>query len=212
MAALTRPIVEVAVASFTKPGETESGDCYLAKTDGDRALVLAVDGLGHGPVAAVACHKAVETAAATFQEPLTAVLQRCHAALQLTRGAVISLCRFNGADNTMTWLGVGNVEGVLLRKEQKVVPRREVLLLRSGIVGARLPPLREATLAVTPGDTLVLATDGVKASFFFDLVASGSVEDMARSILRANCLGTDDALVLVVRYLGVRKDSPTAVG
>ncbi len=36
---------------------------------------------------------------------------------------------------------------------------RETLLLRGGVVGDRLPPLRAAGLPLAPGDTLVLATD-----------------------------------------------------
>ena len=32
-----------------------------------------------------------------------------------TRGVVLSIALFNAENNTMTWLGVGNVDGLLLR-------------------------------------------------------------------------------------------------
>jgi hypothetical protein len=53
-----------------------------------------------------------------------------------------------------------------------------------------------------PGDLLVLATDGITAGFesFIDPLAHP--EPIAGRIMQHCCKGTDDALVLVVRYFG----------
>ena len=80
----------------------------------------------------------------------------------------MSLASFSGRDHTMIWLGVGNVEGVLIRRVQTVNAARETILLRGGIVGYQLPPLRATTVPVIRGDTLIFATDGIREGFADD--------------------------------------------
>ncbi len=102
----------------------------------------------------------------------------------------------------MTWLGVGNVEGVLLSAGGEAGLARESVLLRGGVVGYRLPPLRPAVLTIRPGDTLILATDGIRGGFVSQLTSGEPPQQMADGILARHGKGTDDALVLVARYLG----------
>ena len=58
----------------------------------------------------------------------------------------MSVAVLDARAETMTWVGVGNVEGVLLRAQAAVSPRRESLLLRGGVIGGRLPALLAAIL------------------------------------------------------------------
>src|SRR5439155_998671 len=81
--------------------------------------------------------------------------------LRHTRGVVMSVAWFQTGERTMAWLGVGNVEGVLQRGSPHGSPASETLLVRSGLVGSHLPPLRASVLSVNPGDTLIVATDGI---------------------------------------------------
>jgi hypothetical protein len=55
---------------------------------------------------------------------------------------------------------------------------------------------------VVPGDTLVLVTDGIRDDFAEQLTANGAVGPSAERILARYAKGTDDALVLLVRYTG----------
>ena len=57
-------------------------------------------------------------------------------------------------------------------------------------------------LAVAPGDTLILATDGVRSRFAEDQGVGFAAPPSAERILADHGKETDDALVLVVRYLG----------
>jgi hypothetical protein len=114
----------------------------------------------------------------------------------------MSLASFNALDNTMTWLGVGNVEGLLLRADVAADPPRENVLLRGGVVGYQLPALHTATLPVTRGDVLILATDGIRGGFAEDVTLSDPPQRIAEHILARRATGMDDALVLVARYLG----------
>ena len=78
----------------------------------------------------------------------------------------------------------------------------ERVLLRSGIVGYRLPELRTSTQSIRPSDLLVFATDGISAGFTKDLPPGDAPQRLADLILERHFKGTDDALVLVVRYVG----------
>src|SRR6185295_3905088 len=119
-----------------------------------------------------------------------------------TRGVVMSLASFNAVDRTMTWAGVGNVEGVLLRKDATTNSDHEMLLSRGGVVGQRLPRLAASVVPVSPGDTLLLATDGVTSGFWRNLPLEEAPQRMAERIVASFARGTDDALVVAARYLG----------
>jgi negative regulator of sigma-B (phosphoserine phosphatase) len=104
----------------------------------------------------------------------------------------------------MTWLGIGNVEGRVLSGDRSARRPKGALALGSGVLGHELPRVRTATLDVRPGDVLVLATDGIEAAFADSLDISGSAQDITERILAVHWKPTDDALVVAVRYLGLR--------
>jgi negative regulator of sigma-B (phosphoserine phosphatase) len=103
----------------------------------------------------------------------------------------------------MTWLGVGNVQGVLMRADAKKGNVREALLLRAGVVGSQLPALQATVLPIVRGDTLFFATDGVRSDFSVTLSALENPQRAADRILEQYRSGTDDALVLVSRLTGI---------
>lgn len=203
MEAVRTGLIEWAVAEVTRAGQAESGDRYLVTKTPDGALVAVVDGLGHGAEAADAAKVAVRSLERHAQQPVIPLVRYCHHTLVGTRGAVISVASFTARDQTMTWLGVGNVEGQLLRA-QATGPRRDSLLLRGGVVGLRLPALNAEIVPVGPGDTLILATDGVRSDFANERLPQQDAPQVLADYILARCgKQNDDALVLVVRYLGL---------
>ena len=182
-------------------GAKVSGDLHLVALFPGGALVAVIDGLGHGPEAAAVAQAAGRVLAAHAGEPLVALVERCHEDLRQTRGAVMSLASFDAGRSTMTAVGVGNVDVVLLRAGTGERPR-ESIIGRGGIVGHQLPPLRSTVLPVSRGDTLILATDGIQPGFTARLDLARTPHDIAASILASHGKRTDDALVLVVRYRG----------
>ncbi len=193
---------EWAVARRAAPGEQESGDLHVVECFPGGTLLAAVDGLGHGAEAAIAARAAVDVLRAHAPESVIALVRRCQRALRETRGVVMSLATFNAPDSSLTWLGIGNVGGVLVRADPAGGPPRESLLLRGGVVGYRLPVLSAAVLTVNPGDLLVFATDGVDASFAPEPAGNTALQPLADRILDQWGKNTDDALVLVARFLG----------
>jgi len=199
------PLLAWGVAQRAMPGQAVSGDAHLVQPFADGVLVAVGDGLGHGEEAAVAAQTAVAILSARAGHSVLALVRFCHETLQRTRGAALTLASFSARDATVTWLGVGNVDAVLLRGDPRAVPPREDVLLHGGVVGLQLPPLRAFVLPVAAGDTLVMATDGVRAGFAEGLPLKEPPQPLAERILARDNKGTDDALVLVARVLG---DSP----
>lgn len=196
------PEVECGVANFVLPGQIESGDRYLIRPNHDGVLIAAIDGIGHGEEAANAANAAISVLEAGVDEPIISLVQRCHDELRLTRGVVLSLAFIDASRGMMTWLGIGNIQGVLLRA--KTGTAREMLLLRNGVVGSQLPLLQAAVLPVARGDTLLFATDGVRGECFENLSALENPKRAADRILECYRSGNDDALVLVARLTGIR--------
>jgi hypothetical protein len=196
--------VEWSVATRCRRGEATSGDLAVVNLLPEGALVGAIDGLGHGSEAARAARLAGQVLRDRPSRDLVLLAQRCHSALRGTRGAAISLAFISPSEGTMTWLGVGNVEGRVLSGDPSAMRPKDSLALGSGIPGHELPRVRTATLDVRPGDLLVLATDGIEAAFGDSLDLSGSTQTITERILAAHRKPSDDALVVAVRYLGVR--------
>lgn len=198
-------LIEWGVKIVPIEGETESGDHYLVKSLPHGYLVAAVDGLGHGDEAATAAKRAVATVEAYGYEPVLSLLRRCDEQLRHTRGVVMTLASFNGIDNTMTWIGVGNVEGVLVRADPQAIPERENVLLRGGVVGYQMPQLRASVLPISSGDTLIFTTDGIRDGFIEELNLGAPPQRIADDICVRFKKENDDALALVVRYVGTER-------
>jgi phosphoserine phosphatase RsbX len=198
------PLVEYGVAKFVLPGQDESGDHHLICCNQSGILVAAIDGIGHGEEAANAAKAAVCILKARAEEPVISLVERCHEGLRSTRGVVLSLASIDPGHGMMTWLGVGNVQGVLMRAGAQKGSVQEVLLLRGGVVGSQLPALQAAVLPIARGDTLVFVTDGIRGEFVHGLSALESPQRAADKILKHHSRGNDDALVLVARLTGVR--------
>lgn len=197
--AVAEPLLEWATATRLRPGEWVAGDLGVLVPGPTGTLIAATDGLGHGPAAARAARVAVREARLTVEADLADVARRCHRALRSTRGAALSLGLVGRAKASLTWLGVGNVEGRLIRASGR---RMESLVLAPGVPGHDLPELVPKTLPLRRGDLLIFATDGVAQCFADDLNVWGSPAEIAERIMSRFWNANDDALSLVARYLG----------
>ena len=196
-------MVEYGVAKFVLPGQGESGDHHLVCCNRSGILIAAIDGIGHGEEAANASKAAAVLLRSSADEPIISLVEQCHEKLRATRGVVLSLACIDPEHGMMTWLGVGNVQGVLMRADAKKGKVKESLLLRAGVVGSQLPALQATVLPIVGGDTLFLATDGVRGDFSVTLSARENPQRAADRILNQYRNGNDDALVLVARLTGI---------
>ena len=185
-------------AALVMPGQTQSGDrCVIAVANGT-ALIAVIDGIGHGAEAAAAADAAATVLETSPQEPLRTLFDRCHAQLRATRGAAMTVARFASHGHTLDWLGTGNIKTVLLRRSAHGFSCMD-LLTYSGVVGAQLTKRASSQTEVTPGDVLILATDGIDRKFIDSIRYDEAPQTQAERLLAAYRSPTDDALVLVAR-------------
>lgn len=114
----------------------------------------------------------------------------------------MSLGSFDFKDGLLTWLGVGNVRGILLPGGGTWSDKEDSLLQRPGVVGSHLPRLQAAVVPLTAGDTVVFSTDGIEDGYDRASVRGLPPQRAADLILARHAKRNDDALVLIARYRG----------
>jgi len=195
-------VLERGVAGQAHEGEGRSGDLAVFAPSERGGLVAVIDGLGHGDAAADASELAAAIIKSHTHYPPQQLLERCHEELRRTRGAVMTLAWFDLEARTMEWTGVGNVEARFVRAGAGAGARHDSPVVLGGVVGYNLPQVRMGTVALEPGDAVAMATDGVAADYSVSLEPGVPAQQLAERVLEKHGKGTDDALAVVVRYLG----------
>lgn len=201
METLAGSLLDVAVANWTHSGEGECGDVYLIEPYPDGLLIAVIDGVGHGMEAAKVAQLVTSILRRHAKEPVNELIKQCHAGLRGTRGAVVALASFHARNRCMTWTGVGNVEGKFFAKSAPTTPL--TLLSTSGTLGhGETIEVHPFKVPINIGDTLILATDGVRSDFYLGLDMRQSPRELANRILARSVLRKDDAMIVVARYQG----------
>jgi phosphoserine phosphatase RsbX len=190
-----------AVAGRPMRGQAVSGDQATVQVSGPRTIMAVIDGLGHGREAADAAQLASEVVDRHPAEPLEVLLLLVHRELHETRGAAVTVAIVDSERSTLHWLGVGNVEGVLMRADIEARPRSHGVFLVSGVLGYHVGRIHvPEPIALAHGDLVVLATDGVRANLADVVRFDQTPERLADDIMAKHGKLNDDALVLVARY------------
>lgn len=194
-------VLKWSMISLPKLGERVCGDEYLIKKYRDKALIAAIDGLGHGKSASLASQRAKYLLDSFNNESIINLMTHCHKKLKNTRGVVMSLALVDAWEKTLTWLGVGNVEGVLLSADKKK-SASESIIHRHGIIGYKLPALQASIIPIAIGDLLIFATDGVRENYLEKIDIESSTNEIVELIAHNFFKQSDDALILAARFTG----------
>ena len=200
---MTQTYLTVGVAHRPLPGEVESGDLSVVQCAEKRAMIAVIDGVGHGPRAAMVAGWAGSVIEKHAAEQPVAVMRRCNERLRGTRGAAITLLAYDRVAEQLEWAGIGNVGAAVFRRERWGFVVRKDLPMRSGIVGMGVSTIRAATMAISNGDFLVVATDGLKRGFLecvSSLWKAQTAQELADALMEDCHAGIDDALVLVASF------------
>jgi serine/threonine protein phosphatase PrpC len=200
-----RAVIDWALATSPLEGESRSGDLHVVKEFPGGTLIGVVDGLGHGVEAGETADEAVAELEAHAADDVVSLMTKCHERLRRMRGAAITLVSIRHRDLMMSWLAVGNVEAVVLRTGPAGASAHESVVQRGGVVGFKLPRLQASATRLSPGDTLILATDGIRPGFTQGIAVREPIQRAADRILEDFRRTSDDALVLVAR---ARNGSP----
>ncbi|MGE0030834.1 MAG: SpoIIE family protein phosphatase [Steroidobacteraceae bacterium] len=191
--------IEWGFAGQPLPGQSESGDRCVVQVDNGQATIAVVDGLGHGSEAALASRIAADVIETHAHEGILPLFQRCHERLRSTRGAAITVARYDSGTHRIRWLGAGNVRAMLLRATADGATECRDMLIYSGTVGVRVPTVEVSSLDAQPGDLLFLATDGIRDRFAEAVRYGEGPQAQAERLLDNYRIPTDDALILVAR-------------
>jgi len=185
------------VWSRPHPGEEANGDAYFIGERGGRTLLAVIDGLGHGPGAKQAADVVIDHLEEWTGEPLDEVLPALHDSLRATRGAVIGAAIIDKAGGRFHYAGIGNIMVRVYGAPERVSP-----ISANGTLGARLGQVRVWTYPWAEGATLIMASDGVSASWDIEAypgVLKQSPQLLAGIMMRDYGRDNDDATVLVAR-------------
>jgi anti-sigma regulatory factor (Ser/Thr protein kinase) len=189
------PVLRCGAVSVPIQGEEVCGDGCGVVARGESFAALVVDGLGHGPAAAIAAQAALAVLhEATDLDPVRYLLG-AHAALRGTRGAALSVCRIDPAEGRLSFAGLGNVEGRVHTSS-----RSFGMSPRPGTAGMNVsvPRIHVQELPWEPGAMLVLHSDGVRHQAELGALRARDPSIIAAVLQRDWSRGRDDATVLVV--------------
>jgi anti-sigma regulatory factor (Ser/Thr protein kinase) len=181
-------------------GEEENGDAVALIAVERGIAMVSVDGLGHGPDAALASGAALHRFAQQPSMRVAAQVEACHAALRPTRGAALAVAFIDTDRDQLTFAGVGNIGAYLINGIQ-----RRSLVSSNGIVGHNMRKVQELVFPIAKGDLVILHSDGIGTQW--DLaqypgLLQCSPALIAGVLLRDHARARDDASVLVLRYEG----------
>lgn len=189
-------------AMLTRPGESECGDRYVLQAFDGGVLAAVIDALGHGSEAAYVADAAGKILQQYAHDSPAALITRCHTRLRGTRGATISLASLDWRRSRMTWLGIGNVTGVLAKANGERRQRLRSMLVHGGVIGDHIPDLHPSTIDLNAEDVLIIASDGIRSDFADSAPLGGTPQQVAERILARSATRSDDAAVLVLRCDG----------
>lgn len=188
---------EIGAICVPKPDETECGDLYCYEYVDHKLLILAVDGLGHGPLAAEAAQRAVEIFQKNLRLSIDNIIFNIHQGLKSTRGAALILVCLDPEIKTITYAGVGNLCGKLITKDGY-----KGFVSHNGTVGYEPIKIKSYETSWSSSDIIILNSDGIKTNITLpnlDQITNHTCTTIAALIYKENKRGNDDATVLVLR-------------
>jgi anti-sigma regulatory factor (Ser/Thr protein kinase) len=148
--------------SVAKLGEDVCGDAWAIDHSGASTTLLVVDGLGHGPGAAEAAVEAVRLFRRFHGHQVATLLDYIHGGLRSTRGAAISIARYDPHSGQIAFGGIGNVAGVLSSRNEL---RRMVAM--PGTAGYNVRKIQSFQYPFNSG-LVILCSDGLSTSWTLD--------------------------------------------
>lgn len=183
-------MIHAAHLSLPMPGEIQNGDAALVRQSvrGDTILAV-IDGLGHGPDAAVASRAAIAALALMpFEISVLEAMQELHRELRGTRGAAGTVCIIRDFK-----LEICAVSNVALMCTNCSVP----LVISAGVLGHQVSKFRVGACQISNRARLALLSDGVSTRFRLEEYKHLAPQAVCQEIMGRYRRKEDDATVLV---------------
>ncbi len=192
------PQLVLGVVSRPVANEPVSGDAWAVKYTGDTTLLLLADGLGHGPLAADASHRAVAVFARTPDTAPAPILRQIHGALKGTRGAAIAVAHLDYKKAICYFGGIGNIAGRVISAEST-----SHMVSHVGTAGHEARRFQEFTYKLPAPAVVVMHSDGLTSGWSLDRYAGLLRHDpslIAAVLYRDNTRARDDVCVIAAKW------------
>ncbi len=180
------------------PGEVVSGDGFFVRPVGNKTLVFAGDGLGHGVFADEAAKKAIDAFNNSMSADPSAIIREIHEQVKKTRGLVSTIAVIDLDQKIIEVCGVGNIN-VRLHKGLEY----KTYLGNNGVVGLNLPGrLENATFEMGKLNFAIFCSDGIKTKWDLQRYPSILKFDpmiIAATLYKDHGRQTDDMSILIVK-------------
>ena len=174
------------------------GDLAYIKEFDEKCLLALIDVLGHGSEAREVALLAEKCLIGCHEDRPIQIINKLHDCLRGSRGAVVSICEFSKVSGLLTHVGIGNITVRIIGSK----PMR--LVSRDGIVGYGTISPKEKEILISPGDMVMMHSDGIKEHFDI-LECSGLFMEDAPTIVKGMmekfALKNDDASCVILKYL-----------
>jgi hypothetical protein len=184
--------------SVAKLSEDVCGDAWAIDVNEAITTLFLADGLGHGPSAAEAAVEAVRLFRRFRGHQVPTLLDYIHGGMRSTRGAAVSMARYDPLLQQVTFGGIGNVAGVLVSRSEL---RRMVTM--PGTAGYNVRKIQSFQYPFESG-LVILCSDGVSTSWTLDRypnLAAAHPTLIAAVLYRDFGRRRDDATVLVGKWV-----------
>ena len=183
--------------SIPMAGEDVCGDAWSVNNIGNVYTLFVADGLGHGPEAAGAAVEAVRLFQRYHGHTVSNLIDYVHSGLRSTRGAAISMARFDPPTKKIVFSGIGNVAGMIVAGG---ATKRMVSM--AGTAGHNARKLQTFDYAFEHG-LVILYSDGLVSSLTterYGNLAALHPSLIAAILYRDFTRHRDDATVLVAKW------------
>lgn len=183
--------------SIAMAGETVCGDAWSVSNTGHTRTLLLADGLGHGPEAAEASVEAVRLFHRYNGHSVADLIGYIHGGLRSTRGAAVSIARFDPATRKVSFSGIGNVAGMIA-----VAGETKRMVSMAGTAGFNARKIQAFDYPFERG-LVILYSDGLASSWTLDRytnLANLHPSLIAAILYRDFTRRRDDATVLVAKW------------
>jgi anti-sigma regulatory factor (Ser/Thr protein kinase) len=191
-----RATFDVGAISLPHPGETVCGDAFGYRFDGQQAVFVVADGLGHGILARRASERVVENLPPA-SEPPERLLGHAHVALHATRGAAVGVSVIDLAARQLRFAGIGNIATLVVTPSAS-----KNLVSLAGIVGHNVRKLQAFEHPFGEHSLLIMHSDGLGTHWQLDAYPGLQAQHpaiVAAVLYRDHSRGRDDVAVLVAR-------------
>lgn len=196
---------DIGAVNLPKHEGNPSGDAWSVNQQRDRCLILVVDGLGSGTLAAEASQAAIRVFQMNAELSPQQILERIHPALRSTRGAVAAIAEILPNEHQVRYAGIGNIAATILTGNTS-----QNLISHNGTLGLTVRKVAEFSYSWSNDSILVMHSDGLGTHWTLDrypgllnrhpaLIAAILYRDFRRPTSRNNVGLPDDVTILVAK-------------